>query len=78
MDTDLQRIAEQPRLTPARETLKSSNPTHALRPFLFQLFSISAFAPVVASFQLPFLGSTNGTRFSPGTQLRIVFKNLLT
>ena len=45
------------------------------RPFLFQLFSISAFAPVVSSLQLPFLGSTNGTRFSQapngGSGLRI-------
>jgi hypothetical protein len=72
MDTDWQRMAEQPRLTPARETLKSSNPTHAPAP---SYFSFSASAPVVSALQLPFLGSTNGTRFSQapncGSCLRI-------
>ena len=72
MDTDWQRIAEQPRLTPARETLKSSNPTHAPAPSYFS-FCPGGFIVATAVFRF-----NQRNPLFPGTQWRIGFKNLLT
>ena len=67
MNTDGHGLAAYGRATPphpGKGNAEAETQPMPPRPFLFQLFSISAFAPVVSSLQLPFLGSTNGTRFS--------------
>jgi len=79
MDTDLQRIAEQPRLTPARETWGVKRETWRKSewngPLPSSRFTFHASRFIVSTAVFRF---NQRNPLFPGTQLRIVFKSLLT